>query len=171
MYLQCTSLTNWKFEKELQKVTPIFLDKKRGNSEKILLLNLTWSCSFSRRNNSVCCLFFEISCESVISRLPLSSFSLWSFPSSDASFISISPVIFEKVAFCHNLTFDISFSTDIFASRLQLPSTEYFVSNFMTFLISFELKRPFLCRLKVVCFCHLSVFETVKANINFRKFV
>lgn len=171
MYLQCTSLTNWKFEKELQKVTPIFLEKKIGNSEKILLLNLTWSCSFSRRNNSVCCLFFEISCESVISRLPLSSFSLWSFPSSDASFISISPVIFEKVAFCHNLTFDISFSTDIFASRLQLPLTEYFVSNFMTFLISFELKRPFLCRLKVVCFCHLSVFETVKANINFRKFV
>lgn len=157
--------------KNYRKLLQFFLDKKRGNSEKILLLNLTWSCSFSRRNNSVCCLFFEISCESVISRLPLSSFSLWSFPSSDVSFISISPVIFEKVTFCHNLTLDISFSTDIFARRLQLPLTEYFVSNFMTFSISFELKRPFVCRLKVVCFCHLSVFETVKANINFRKFV
>ena len=29
MYLQCTSLKNWKFEKELQKVTPIFLNKKK----------------------------------------------------------------------------------------------------------------------------------------------
>lgn len=30
MYLQCTSLTNWKFEKELQKVTPIFFRQKKG---------------------------------------------------------------------------------------------------------------------------------------------